>query len=113
MCDMEEFGRLQSSEKMVAIPGDRWWPQTAKQDRDYMSKQFLCSICKNRNEHPNVGGVSVRSRNGAPSRKGCVVNGQMTRASNKWVPPQKKTKIGADLHLRGDGYLPYYTFFHL
>ena len=34
-------------------------------------------------EHPNVGGVSIRSRNGAPSRKGCVVNGQMTMTSNK------------------------------
>ena len=29
----------------------------------------------------------VRSRNGAPSRKGCVVNGRMTKASNKSVPP--------------------------
>ena len=27
--------------------------------------------------------VSVGSRNGAPSRKGWVVNGQMTKASNK------------------------------
>ena len=26
-------------------------------------------------------------RNGAPSRKGCVVNGQMTKASNKQIPP--------------------------
>ena len=29
------------------------------------------------------GGVSIRSRYRAPSRKGCVVNGQMTKASNK------------------------------
>ena len=44
---------------------------------------------KKRNERPNVGGVSIRSRNGAPSRKGCVVNGQMTKASNKneYSPP--------------------------
>ena len=42
---------------------------------------------KKRNEHPNVGGISIRSRNGAPSRKGCVVNGQMARASNKSVQP--------------------------
>ena len=35
------------------------------------------------NERPNIGGVSIRSRNGAPSRKGCVVNDQMTKASNK------------------------------
>ena len=32
VCDMEEFGRLESSEKTIAILGDRWWPQTAKQD---------------------------------------------------------------------------------
>ena len=78
VCDMEEFGRLESSEKTIAILGDRWWPQTAKQGGDRMSKQFLCinSIWKKRNERPNVGGVSIRSRNGgAPSRKRCVVNG--------------------------------------
>ena len=32
VCDMKEFGRLESSEKTIAILGDRWWPQTAKQD---------------------------------------------------------------------------------
>ena len=44
---------------------------------------FFCQsiIWKKRNERPNVGGVSIRSRNGAPSRKGCVVSGQMV--SNK------------------------------
>ena len=77
-CDMEEFGRLESSEKTIAILGDRWWPQTAKQDGDKISKHFLCNIWKRRNEHPNVGDVSIR--NGAPSRKGCVVNGQITKA---------------------------------
>ena len=50
---------------------------------DRISKHFLCSVWRKRNERRNVGGVSVRSRNGAPSRKGCVVNGQMTKASNK------------------------------
>ena len=54
-----------------------------KQDGDRISKQFLCNIWKKRDEGPNVGGVSIRSRNGAPSQKGCVVNGQMTKASNK------------------------------
>ena len=29
---MEEFGRLESSEKKIAILGDKWWPQTAKQE---------------------------------------------------------------------------------
>ena len=28
-CDMEKFGTLESSEKMISILGDRWRPQTA------------------------------------------------------------------------------------
>ena len=36
-CDMEEFGILENSEKTIAILGDRWWPQTAKQDGDRIS----------------------------------------------------------------------------
>ena len=35
----------------------------------------------------SVGGVSIRSRNGASSRKGGVFNGQMTKASDKRVRP--------------------------
>ena len=58
-------------------------PPSAKQDGDRISKQFLCGMWKKRNERPNVGGVSIRSRNGAQSRKGCVLNGQMTKTSNK------------------------------
>ena len=81
--DMEECGRLESSAKTIAIRGDRWWPQTAKQEGDRMSKQFLCSIWAKRNERSDVGSVSIRIKNGAPSRKGCVVNGQITKASNK------------------------------
>ena len=49
-CDMEEFGRLESCEKTIAILGDRWWPQTAKHDGDRISKQFLCDIWKKRIE---------------------------------------------------------------
>ena len=37
---MNKFGRLESSEKTIAIREDRWWPQTAKQDRERISKQF-------------------------------------------------------------------------
>ena len=44
VCDMEEVGRLESSEKTIATLGDGWWLQTAKQDGDTISKQFLCSI---------------------------------------------------------------------
>ena len=80
---MEEFGRLESSEKMIAVLAHRRWPQTAKQDGDRISKQCPCNIWKKRDERPDVGGVSIRSRNGDPSRKGCVVNAQMTKASNK------------------------------
>ena len=78
-CDMGKFGTLDSSEKTIAILADKWWPQTAKQG---ISKKFPCAIWKKRNERPNVGGVSVRSRNGAPSRKRRVVNGQITKTSN-------------------------------
>ena len=30
-CDLEEFDTLHSSEKTIALLGDGWWPQTAKQ----------------------------------------------------------------------------------
>ena len=56
---MEEFGRLESSEKTIAAQGNRWWPQTAKQDGDRISKHFLCCTWKKRNERPNVGGVGT------------------------------------------------------
>ena len=44
-CGMEKFGTLNiiinSSEKTIAILGDRWWPQTAKQEGDKISKKFI------------------------------------------------------------------------
>ena len=40
VCDMEEFGILESSEKTIAILGGRWWPQPAKQDGYRISKPF-------------------------------------------------------------------------
>ena len=42
--------------------------------RGYEAKSVLCNTWKKRSEHPKVGGVSVRSRDSAPPRKGCVVN---------------------------------------
>ena len=66
---MNLFDALYSREKTIAILGDRCWPQTAKQDGDNICKRFLCNIWKKRNERLNVGsGVSISSRNGAPSR---------------------------------------------
>ena len=40
-CDANEFGTLlvESSEKTTIILGDRWWPQTAKEERDRKRKQ--------------------------------------------------------------------------
>ena len=33
-CDVEEFGRLESSGKTIAVLGDRWRPQTVKPEGD-------------------------------------------------------------------------------
>ena len=90
-CDMEEFGTLDSSENTIAIPGGRWWLQTAKQKGDMMTTKKLqlirivCTVLRNRhrkrNERPNDGVVSInRSRSGDPSHTGCVANGQITQA---------------------------------
>ena len=40
-CGMEKFGTLDCREKTIAILGDRWWPQKAKQEGDTLSKKFL------------------------------------------------------------------------
>ena len=40
-CDMGEFGKLDSSEKTIAILRNRWWPQAAKQEGDKISEKFL------------------------------------------------------------------------
>ena len=42
--DMEKFNTLNSSERTIAIQGDRWWPQVAKQKGDRIIKQFYV-IC--------------------------------------------------------------------
>ena len=47
-CDMEKFDTLDSSEKMIAILGERWWPQKTKQQGGKISKKFLCTIWKKR-----------------------------------------------------------------
>ena len=50
---------------------------------DYNIKRLLCNTWKQRNGRLTVGDVYIWSRNGAPSRKGGVVNGQMIKPSNK------------------------------
>ena len=83
-CDMKNSGPQDTSEKAIAILGDT---MVATKDetkrRQGEQKRNIHVIWKKRNERPNVRGVSVRSRNGAPSRKGCVVNVQTTVASRK------------------------------
>ena len=43
-CDMDKFSTLDNNEKTIAILGDRWWPQKAKQQGGKISKKFLCNI---------------------------------------------------------------------
>ena len=45
-----------NSEKPIATLADGWWPQTAKQEGDKLSKRFMQCVTK-RKERPNVGGV--------------------------------------------------------
>ena len=96
VCDVEELGRLESNDKTIAILGDRWWPQTAKQDRDRISKQFLCSIWKKRNERLNVGGVSIRSlRSVSKGMRGQWSNdqGKQLMSTPPLSPPSKYIHI--------------------
>ena len=50
---------------------------------DEISKKLLCKIRENVMSAQMLGGVSIRSRNGASSRKRRVVSGQMTKAGSK------------------------------
>ena len=43
-CAMGKLGTLDSSERTIAILGDRWWPQTTTQEGDKISKTFICNI---------------------------------------------------------------------
>ena len=44
--DREKLGTttVDTSERTIAILEDRWWPQTAKQEGDKMSKMFPCNL---------------------------------------------------------------------
>ena len=37
---MKSFDALDSREKTIVILGDKWWPQTAKQDGDKICRRF-------------------------------------------------------------------------
>ncbi|CAB1099601.1 unnamed protein product [Ectocarpus sp. CCAP 1310/34] len=47
-CDMDKFGKLDNSEKTIAVIGDRWWAQEAVGGGDKMCKKFLCSLWQKR-----------------------------------------------------------------
>ena len=75
----------------IAIQGNRWRPQAAKQEGNEVSITFPWSTWKERLERPNVRGFSIdsTSRNGAPFRKGGVaIDGETTeQATNEYLPP--------------------------
>ena len=54
---LKSFDALDSREKMIAILGDRWWPQMAKQDGDKICEMFMCNVWKKYNERLNVEGL--------------------------------------------------------
>ena len=53
-----------------------------EKDGDRISKRFYV-VYRRRVMSAQMLKVSIRSKNGDPSQKRCVVNGQMTKASNK------------------------------
>ena len=67
--------------KRLALATNEYVPSP----RVRQAKKVYTLYMENRNELPNHGGVSFRSRNGARSRKGGMVNGQMTKASKKYA----------------------------
>ena len=70
-CDGEKC-----SEKTIAVLvlADRWWPHKANQEGGQVGKRFSYVIYgKTRIERLYVGGFSVRSRDGAPPEKDCVM----------------------------------------
>ena len=59
------------------------WIQFQNTNDIYVSGQSDTDKKQLMNECPNVGGVCIRSRDGAPSRIGCVVNGKTTKAKSE------------------------------
>ena len=90
VCDMEEFCRLESSEKTVVIldGGRRRRNRTGIRQASSFYVIYGRSVMSARMLE-----VSIRSRNGAQSPKGYVANGQMTKASNKLGRPLFPTAL--------------------
>ena len=79
--------------KAIAILGDRWWPHTAKQQGDKISKSLLVTYGEDVMSAQMLE-VSIRSRKGSPSRKGCVVNGEMTQGKQHMSTPPPCGDVG-------------------
>ena len=77
------YTTIDNSEKAIAIYRRYMVARKGETKRDEASKSFFflppCKTWKKRNECPNSGGISIKSSDGAPYRKGCMANGQMTK----------------------------------
>ena len=80
------IGEPYRSEEMIALC--RWWSKAAGRGCDE-TEHFECSVWDVGVERPTVGGVSIKVRNGAPSRKGCVwqVVNWLWQETNEYTPP--------------------------
>ena len=58
------------------------------QDKNGVLGALISPLVQKRNERPDVGSVSItRTRKGAPSRKGRMVNGQVTQDKQQMSTP--------------------------
>ena len=84
---MKSFDALDSREKTIAILGDRWWPQTAKQEGiDKLKASYVILVHRNNVMSAQyIGGVSLLGVGTVlrPYRKGFVIVGELTPASNE------------------------------
>lgn len=78
---------LPPQHKAIVRLEDKWWPQTMGQGGDKTREGFMCSVWKKHSERPHVGGVFIRSSNGAPFRKRYIIHAQTTKeVTNEDVP---------------------------
>lgn len=84
----QPFDALDRSEITIAILEMECWAQTARHEEDKIREKPR-DLYMDRNERPNVVVVSLKSRNGAPYRKGCVsmVRGQRQAIYEYALPP--------------------------
>ena len=87
--NMDKFGMLDGGEKTIAILGDGWWPQTAKQEGDKKYKKLVVMYRRKVLSAQVVESISI-SRNGAPSRKKWS-NG-LRQATNERATPYRSRR---------------------